>query len=61
MINDVASQIGTKVFDVKIREGVAVREAMAYRMGLFDYDVKKRSVASVDYEKFFIKLLKGGK
>lgn len=61
MINATASMIGTKVFDTKIREGIAVREANAYRMGLFDYDVKRRSVASVDYEKFFNELMKGVK
>ena len=62
MISATASMIGTKVFNTKIREGVAVREANAYRMGLFDYDNKKRSVASIDYDKFFKdELLKGGK
>lgn len=62
MLESTAKMIGTKIFDVKIREGVAVREACAYRMGLFDYDAKRRSVASIDYEKFFNELiLKGGK
>ena len=57
MIQATAKMIGTKVFTTKIREGVAVREASAYRMGLFDYDPKKRSVASIDYDKFFNELL----
>ena len=57
MLETTANMIGTKVFDTKIREGVAVREASAYRMGLFDYDPKKRSVASIDYDKFFNELL----
>ena len=62
MLESTAKMIGTKVFDVKIREGVAVREANAYRMGLFDYDTKRRSVASIDYDRFFKELiLKGGK
>jgi len=60
MLESTAKMIGTQVFSVKIREAVAVREANAYRMGLFDYDQKMRSVASIDYDKFF-KILKGGK
>ena len=60
MLKSTAKMIGTQVFDIRIREGVAVREANAYRMGLFDYDTKKRSVASIDYDKFF-NILKGGK
>ena len=61
MIKQTAVMIGTKVFDARIREGIAVREANAYRMGLFDYDAKCRSVASVDYVQFFNELMKGGK
>ena len=61
MIASTAAMIGTKVFSTRIREGIAVREAAAYRMGLFDYDVKRRSVASADYMKFFEELMKGGK
>ena len=61
MIAQTAQMIGTKVFATRIREGVAVREAAAYRMGLFDYDTKQRSVASADYVRFFEELMKGGK
>lgn len=61
MIKETSAMIGTKVFDTRIREGVAVREAAAYRMGLFDYDNKCRSVASADYVKFFNELLNEGR
>lgn len=61
MIDATAAMIGTKVFKTRIREGIAVREAAAYRMGLFDYDTRRRSVASADYMQFFSELMKGGK
>ena len=61
MITAVAQQMGTKVFDARIREGVAVREAAAQQMGIFTYDPKCRTSVVADYQKFIIELLKGDK
>lgn len=59
MIEALAKQMGTKVFNAKIREGVAVREAAAQQMGLFSYDPKCRSAVTADYKNFILELLKG--
>lgn len=50
MAQAVAEQIGTKVFEAKIRSGVVVAEAPAHGMSLFDYS--PRSNAAKDYKNF---------
>ena len=52
-----AESIGTKVFNTKIRECVAIKEAQATGNNIFDY--AKKSNASNDYNKFIDELLKG--
>lgn len=52
-----AESIGTKLFNVKIRECVAIKEAQATGQNIFDY--AKKSNASNDYNKFIDELLKG--
>lgn len=50
MAQAVAEQIGTKVFEAKIRSGVVVAEAPAHGMSLFDYS--PRSNSARDYKNF---------
>lgn len=50
MAQTVADQIGTTVFETKIRTGVAVAEAPAHGMSILDYAPK--SNAGQDYEAF---------
>ena len=52
-----AESIGTKVFNTKIRECVAIKEAQATGNNIFDY--AKKSNASNDYNNFIDELLKG--
>lgn len=53
---DVASKIGTKIFDTVIREWVAIREAQVRQQDIFTYNLK--SSASKDYMNFINELLK---
>ena len=55
LLEETANQLGTRVFDAKIREVVAVREAQAARTDLFTYAPK--SNASLDYASFIDELL----
>ena len=55
VIQEAAVRIGTKVFDAKIREAVAAREAQAMRQDLFKYAPKSKIVE--DYLKFVDELL----
>ena len=50
MAGQLASQIGTTVFDTKIRNGVAIAEAPAHGESIFDYS--PRSAAVQDYQCF---------
>jgi chromosome partitioning protein len=47
MLEDTARGLRSRVFNTKIREAVAVREAQAHRKSLFDYAPK--STAAQDY------------
>lgn len=51
---ELAEEIGTKVFDAKIREGIAVREAQAVGEDLFSY--APRSNPAKDYQQFIEEL-----
>ena len=50
MAQQLADQIGTKVFDTKIRSGVAIAEAPAHGESIFDYN--PLSAAVNDYQAF---------
>lgn len=49
-LTTVTSDIGTTLFDTKIRECTAIKVAQANNKNIFDYD--KKSTASVDYMSF---------
>ena len=57
VLNEVAKNLGTKIFKSTIREGVAVREASAQQIGLFDYDVKLKTNVAKDYDNFIRELV----
>lgn len=50
MAENIASQIGTEVFDTQIRTGVAIAEAPAHGLSIFDYAPK--ATTSLDYQDF---------
>lgn len=52
LLDSKAKELGTKVFRSTIREGVAVREASAQQIGLFDYDPHLKSNVAKDYDSF---------
>ena len=54
-LQEIASQMGTKVFDTKIRESTKAKEAQALRMNLCDYAPK--STTSIDYCNFVEELI----
>lgn len=54
-----AKEIGSKVFSIPIREGVAVKEAQATQTALYDY--APRSNPAKDYEAFIDEFLGGTK
>ena len=56
-IQNIAAEIGTKVFAARIREGVAIKEAAALQENLFTYAPK--SNAATDYMEFIDELLEG--
>jgi len=58
LLKDIAEQIGTKVFNTTIREGIAVREAQARQQDIYSYAPK--SNAAADYMAFVNELLDGG-
>ena len=57
LLDETAKSLGTKIFKTFIREGVAVREASAQQIGLFDYDVKLKTNVAKDYDNFIRELL----
>ncbi len=57
MLTEMAEQMGSKVFETSIREGVVVREAMASQVGLFEYDPTMKNNVTKDYDKFVKELL----
>ncbi len=56
MAEMVADQIGTVVFDTKIRTGISVGEAPAHGMSILDYS--PRSNPARDYKDFVIEMMK---
>lgn len=55
MIEHTAQQLDTQVFDAKIRESIAVKEAQANKQSLFTY--APRNNATLDYAAFIAQLL----
>lgn len=56
MIEETASEMGTKIFDTKIREGIVVREAQAMQKSLFKYAPTCKPY--IDYKEFTKEFLK---
>ena len=54
LLQRAAEQMGTKVFNARIREGVAVREAQALQQDLTEYAPK--ATAAQDYRAFVAEL-----
>ena len=54
-IENIAKNIGTKVFNTKIRECIAIKEAQARQSNIFDY--AKKSNAAKDYNNFIDEIL----
>lgn len=54
-IKETAAKIKTKVFNTRIRENIAIREAQTMKISIFDYAPK--SNAALDYEAFVKELL----
>lgn len=54
----VSQQIGTKIYNTKIRDSVSIPEALTNQMSIYDYDSK--SPAAIDYLSFTEELLKEG-
>lgn len=50
MLEETATQLNTKLFNTKIRECNAIKEAQAERSNIFDY--KKYSTAGLDLQSF---------
>ncbi len=57
LFDEKAKELNSKVFKSTIREGVAVREAAAQQLGLFQYDPKLRTNVAQDYDRFAKELL----
>lgn len=55
MLTDTANQMKTKVFENKIREAIAIKEAQAMQADIFTYSA--RSGAAKDYNGFITELL----
>lgn len=55
MIEETATQLNTKLYKVKIREGTAIKEAQAVRQNIFSYAPK--SNAATDYEALVMEML----
>lgn len=55
MAQQLAEQIGTRVFDTRIRTGVAIAEAPAHGESIFDYN--PRSAAVEDYQEFILEVV----
>ena len=61
MAGETAKDIGTKIFDTVIRDGVAISESAAMQKGLFDYDGKMLSNVAQDYANFMEEVLEEDK
>lgn len=59
LLNQTAEQLGTKVFDTYIRDGIAVKEAQAVRTDLFSYS--PASTTAQDYSRFIDELLESNR
>lgn len=57
MIADTAAELGTRVYQSIIREGIAIKEAQANRESIFTYS--PRSNAAADYKAFINEFLRG--
>lgn len=57
MLDEKARELNTKIFKSRIREGVAIREAIAQQVGLFQYDPKLKTNVAQDYNNFFRELM----
>ncbi len=53
--NDIAQQLGTKLYNTTIREGVAIREAQFTRQNIFEY--APTSNVALDYKAFINEVL----
>ena len=58
MIQAKAAEIGTKVYDTKIRECVSLKEAQAVRQSIFDY--APRSNGAKDYKALIAEIIEEG-
>lgn len=58
-LQEIAEQLNTSLYDVAIREGIAVKEAQASQQDIFSYSSK--SNAAADYSQFVDEFLKRGK
>ena len=56
IVTQMAANLGTALFDSKIRETIAVKEAQLLQQGLFEYAPKCNAAA--DYQAFIDELLK---
>lgn len=56
MMNDVAINLGSKVFKATIRENIALKEAQARQSDIFNYAPK--SNAAIDYDSFIKEILR---
>jgi len=56
-LGDIATQMGTRVFNSTIRESIRAKEAQALRKALIDY--APESTTAKDYEAFVDELIKG--
>lgn len=57
LLEDTAQRLGTRVYDARIREATAVKEAQAMQMDLFSYSPQNN--AAQDYNAFIGELLEG--
>jgi len=57
MAGETAKDIGTRIFNTVIRDGVTISEAAAMQQGLFDYDNKMLSNVAQDYAQFMKEVL----
>jgi len=55
IIENKANELGTKLYNTVIRDGVAVREAQAKKINIFEYD--PQSNPAVDYNNFIFEYL----
>lgn len=58
LLDDTAAKLHTRLFAAKIRECIAIKEAQAQRVNIFDYAPK--SNAAADYSEFVKELRERG-